>query len=193
MTSDVIGKRIEDFIATHTQEKDNIKIETMRYGIKVFLINACKIPIIFTVAYAIGILKYSIISYICFGTLRTFAGGIHAEKGMFCIISSMIAIFSPVYLSRYLNNSHSLIIFLITFIIIIFYSPSDTKKKPIKSHKLKQELRTKSIIVVVAIFIISNYLPENISNMMITSIFIESLLVLPITYKIFRKEGGYHV
>lgn len=188
MKIDVVSKKIENFIVAHIEEKDSIKIETIRYGIKVFLINAYKVPIIFIIAYMLGIFKYTIISYACFSALRTFAGGIHAERWITCIVSSMVVIYSPVYLSIYLNKSHNIILFTITLIIIALYAPMDTKKKPIQSYKLKSDLKSDSLLVVMTIFVASIFLPESISSIMVISIFIESLLVLPITYKIFRKE-----
>lgn len=188
MKSDDLCKNVEYFVISHIEETDIRKIETVRYGIKVLMINAYKIPIIFITAYILGIFKYAVISYICFGSLRTFAGGIHAERGIACILSSMIAIYSPVFLSSYLNRSHNIILFIITFVIIALYAPSDTKKKPIKSYKLRSDLKTESIIVVITVFVSSIFLPDHVSTIMITSMFIESLLVLPVTYKIFGKE-----
>ncbi|MPM49710.1 Accessory gene regulator protein B [bioreactor metagenome] len=188
MIIDALAKRIEDFIVAHMEEVDSIKIETIRYGIKVFLINAYKIPIIFITAYLLGIFKYAVIAYICFGSLRTFAGGIHAERGIACIISSMIILYSPAYLSPYLDRNYNIALFIITFIIIALYSPSDTRKKPIKSYKLKADLKADSILIVVIIFAASCLLPKDISGVMVVSMFFESLLVLPITYKIFGKE-----
>ena len=188
MIIDALSNKIENFVVAHIEEKDSRKIETIRYGIKVFLINAYKIPIIFIIAYMLGIFKYTIISYACFGALRTFAGGIHAERWFACILSSMIVIYSPVYLSIYLNKSHNIILFIITLTIIALYAPADTKKKPIQSYRLKADLKSDSILTVMTIFVASIFLPKNISSIMVISIFIESLLVLPITYKIFRKE-----
>ncbi len=190
MISNALVKKVEDFIVTHIEETDSRKKETISYGIKVLLINLYKIPIIFIVAYILGILRYSIIAYICFSSLRTFAGGIHAERGVNCLLSSMIVIYSPVYFSIYLKRSHNIVLFIITLIIIILYAPSDTKKKPIKSYKLKSNLKKCSILAIIAIFVVSYCVPENISTIMLISLFIESILVSPITYKIFRKERG---
>jgi len=64
MISNALVKKVEDFIVTHIEETDSQKKETISYGIKVLLINLYKIPIIFIVAYILGILRYSIIAYI---------------------------------------------------------------------------------------------------------------------------------
>lgn len=192
MLNEVLCNKVVDFVVKNTEEIDDIKIETIRYGIKVFMINVYKIPIIFITAYMLGIFKYAVISYICFGALRAFAGGIHADRGIGCIASSMTVLYSPVYLSNYLNRSHNIILFTITFIIIILYAPSDTRKKPIKSKKLRSDLKAKSILTAITIFISSMFMPEKMSVVMAAGIFMESLLVLPITYKIFRKERSSH-
>lgn len=192
MINDALCKKIENFVITQMEEEDSRKIEIIRYGIKVLMINLYKFPIIFGTAYILGILKYAVISYICFGVLRTFAGGIHAERGITCIVSSMIAIYSPVFLSPYMNRNQNIILSAFTFIVIVLYAPSDTKKKPIKSYKRKSDLKADSILIVVTIFAASAFLPEDTANIMIISMFIESLLVLPATYKIFGKERSFN-
>lgn len=181
---------IVQFIIEKSHEKDFKRQETIRYGIKVLWVNLYKFPIIFGVAYILGILDRTIIAYISFALLRAFAGGLHSSRGIYCLISSMCILYGPVFMSNYISWHVNLIMYIFSFIAIILYAPSDTKNKPLLSSQFRKELKYKSILVLSFIFVSSLMLPKEISNIMSLTTFIESLMILPLTYKLFRKEMG---
>ena len=93
----------------------------------------------------------------------------HARKSWTCLLFSILTFFSIVYASKLVDfpllikNS----LFLISFILIILYAPADTEEKPYISKKLRKKLKILSLIMSVAILIISSLIDSKI----ISSIF----------------------
>ena len=72
---------------TSTSEEDLEKID---YGIQIIVLNLSKLILLFITAYLLGVLKYTVIVYIVFATLRTYASGVHANSTLQCIIVNYI-------------------------------------------------------------------------------------------------------
>lgn len=177
------------FISNNTNYS-NTDIEKIQYGLEILLINFFKIIILFATASLLGILKYTLISFLIFSTLRCFACGAHGSSSFQCIIINYIIFFSNVYCSIYINlNIVFLIsIFLISIVLILKYAPADTEERPLISSKLRDSLKKKSIIITFFFFIASLLIRNSIySNLITYSIFSESLVITPFFYKILKK------
>lgn len=168
----------------------NTDIEKIQYGLEILLINFFKIIILFATASLLGILKYTLISFLIFSTLRCFACGAHGNSSFQCIIINYIIFFSNVYCSIYirLNILFIITIFLISIILIFKYAPADTEERPLISSKLRNSLKKKSIVVATFFFIASLLIKNpTYSSLIVYSIFSESLVITPIFYKLLKK------
>jgi len=187
--SDFISKKLINFIKG-TLNKTDMELEQIKYGIDSILANITKLIILFLAAYFLGIAKYSFIALISFGFIRAFASGIHATSSLKCIISNFVIFFSNVYLSLTLNlnKSYITILFLISLCLVILYAPADTAAKPLTNKVVRSKLKIYSSLAVIILYFISIYLKNNIYINLITfSVFIEALLITPITYKLFKS------
>jgi accessory gene regulator B len=175
---------------TNNLEKTDEEIEILQYGIQGALINIFKFIILFSSAYLLRILNYTIVAFIAFGILRTYASGVHASSSVKCVIINYITFFGNVYLSLYvhLDKLFISVISSISLILIIMYSPADTKERPLVSKNLRKKLKIKSIVVVLILGAIALFLSASIySNLIIFSMLEESLLITPLSYIIFKK------
>lgn len=190
-----ISKKISIFILDrikpyidHMSEDD---FEIAQYGIEVFCMNLCKLPIILVIAYYLNILNYSILVYIFFGLIRNFTWGIHMRSSLTCLIATCICFFGVVFCSKLveLNYIIKIIISLICIYIIYKYAPSDTEERPCLNSEIRRSNKLKSLILG-SIYISISFIFSNkiISNMLLLSLFIQCLMICPITYKIFNRR-----
>ena len=169
---------------------DNDELEKIEYGLVGIYILITKLIIIFALALILGIYKEVFIFFIIYAIIRSTSFGLHASKSWICLIVSIILMIGVPYISLniifpfYLKPP----LCLICTLLIGLYSPADTAKRPIINHKRRMIYKTISISLAIiytitCIFISNNY----ISNCLIFALIIQSIIILPITYK-FLKE-----
>lgn len=172
-------------------KKEDDEFEKLKYGLTVLLINISKITILFISAYILGIFKYTFLYLLCFTFIRTFAFGVHAEKSLNCTLSNLIIFIGGTYLSNVLKigNYSVIIIFMLNFTLLYKYAPADTKSRPLVGKDLRRKLKIKSLISASFLMIVALVIPNNICKSIITlAVLSESLCIIPITYKILKKE-----
>lgn len=165
------------------------QLEVIKYGIESIYLLLTKFVVILGLAFIFGILKETIILLITYNFLRVFAFGIHASKGIYCWISSIISfIMIPLICKNYIfPNLFFIITSTICLISFILYAPADTEKRPLINAKKRKKYKILSILLtviyMVLIFIIKNSL---LKNLLISSLILETILIIPITYKLFK-------
>jgi len=165
------------------------KLEEIKYGLEGLYLTLSKIIVILIISAILGLLKEDILFLLFFNFLRFTAFGIHATKSLYCWISSGITFILIPYLCKNLvySNWFYIIISIITLIIFILYAPADTINRPLINTKKRQIYKFISIVLsaiyITLIFVINNLL---IKNILTFSLILESILILPITYKIFN-------
>ena len=175
---------------TKYKEYSNEEIENMRYSLEGLYLTFTKLIVIFSLAIILGIFKEVIILLILFNIIRFTGFGFHAKKSMECLITSTLLFVGIPYLVLYLepNKITLLVIGIISLIILSIYAPADTIKRPLPNKK-KRLYRKIGTIVIASIFItISLFIKNNtISYLLIIALFIESIMVSPLIYKIFGQ------
>ena len=169
------------------------KIEEIMYGIEGIYLTITKCIIIFTIALLLGIFKELIFLLIAFNIIRTFAFGMHASNSIVCLIFSSLLFIGATFLCKCANipNLVLYILYLISFIIILLYSPADTVKRPLIKKKKRNRFKIISCFVTILYFVISLIIKDRlIINSLILGLLIECILILPITYKIFKMPYG---
>lgn len=174
---------------------DEIKLKEIKYGLSSLYLNVTKIIVIFTLSYLLGNLKTLLILMGFYGTLRLSAFGVHAKKSIHCWIASLlIFILIPILCENIEFNTYIKILICTTSITLLFiYAPADTEKRPLihKKRRIIYKYATliTSIIYASLIFVIKNNI---ITNCLLFSLIISTIVVLPITYKLFGvKYNNY--
>ncbi len=165
------------------------KIDEIMYGVEGIYLTISKTIIIFTLAFILGIAKELLFLLIAFNFIRLFAFGMHANKSWICLLFSSLMFLGGAFLCKYitLNKELLYLLYLIVLIIISIYSPADTVKRPLIKKKKRIKFKILSIIVTITYFIISLFIKNNlIINSLIFGLVIECILILPITYKVFK-------
>lgn len=191
-----ITKKLSDiclqFVKNNTSISDE-EAEKIYYGLQVIMLDISKSIILLGPAYFLGIFKYTLIAFLVFAILRSFASGVHANSTLQCIVVNYILFIGNVYLSLCLplNTAAQSIIFLISLTLVFLYAPGDTEERPLVSKKLRKQLKFKSLSIIVAFFISIFIIESRIYTTLITYGILEAALVItPITYRLFGKKAN---
>ena len=168
---------------------NNDKIDEIMYGIEGLYLTLTKAVIIFTAAYFLGIFKELLLLLITFNIIRLFSFGMHASNSYICLIFSSTLFIGGTFLCKYItfNLNFLILIYILCLISIILFAPADTIKRPLINKKKRMRFKILSIIVVLTYFIASLFIENTLLvNCLAIGLIIESILILPITYKLFK-------
>lgn len=192
----VIKNMIKNFIINNsislvnkTNKYNSIELEEIKYGLESIYLAITKVVVILFISACIGLFKEAVLFLLIFNLVRATAFGLHASKSIWCWISSSISFLLIPFICKNVTFSATFYIVtsIITMIIFLLYAPADTVKRPLINKKKRMLYKLLSIITasifISLIFIIDNFL---IKNMLIFALILESILILPITYKIFK-------
>ena len=165
------------------------KLDEIRYGLEAIYLSITKISIILFIAFLLGIFKATFTLLVFFNLIRFTGFGMHAKKSWICLtIASVLFIIVP-YLFSEIVVANDILAFLSFFCIISFllFAPADTEKRPIikKSKRVRFKIITLLICFIYIYFIFtldSNFM----KNALIYAMIIESVLINPVTYKLFK-------
>lgn len=182
---------------------DKVTLDKVKYGLESLYLLISKLLIIIPLALILDIFKEFLIFILLYNFIKITSFGIHATKSIYCLISSIIIfIIVPVILMYInLNVYVKIIISIYNVIMIYLFSPADTYKRPIINFKRRNFFKLTSTLTSVLFIFFSFIIRDNyISNALIFSIFIQTILISPLTYRIFnlpynnylnyKKEGG---
>lgn len=167
----------------------NDKLDEIMYGVEGIYLTITKTIIIFGIAIILGIVKELVFVLLAFNFIRLFAFGMHADKSWICLIFSSSLFIGVSFLCKYivLNRETLIILYIIAFILIALFSPSDTVKRPLINKKKRIRFKILSIIITIIYFVIPFFINNNlIINSLIFGLLIECILISPWTYKIFN-------
>ena len=130
-------------------EVDDERAEVINYGLQLVVGEVPKIFIMLLIAYLLGILKLSIISFLIIMPYRTFAGGFHLKTHIGCILGTTLFYCGNVLLSQaivlepfYIKQILVISTWVFSMWMIKLYAPADTENVPIISKK-DRELKKK--------------------------------------------------
>ena len=192
----VIENMIKNFVINNSMnlisEMDKYneeQLEEIKYGLEGIYLTVSKCIVIIALSIILGIFKETLLFLLLFNVLRTVAFGIHASKSIYCWISSSISFLLIPYLCVHFEFPllFHIVVSCISFISFIFYAPADTVKRPLVNKKKRKIYKILSVlfafIFITLIFTIQNIL---FKNMLTFALILQTVLILPITYKIFK-------
>lgn len=148
-------------IATNLYKESIISeedIELYAYGFFVLLskLMFCVIAILFGAIF--NIIPESILFYILFSLIRSYAGGIHAPSEWQCTSFTSISMLLSIASIKMLINYDAIVvafsILAMASVLIALFSPLDTPEKPLTVNE-KQHYKKKSILIVLLILFLA--------------------------------------
>lgn len=173
--------------------KEGLAYRKVVLGSEVILINISKLTIIFVIAAFLKMAPQTLFVLIGFNVLRQTAFGLHALTSTGCTITSItVFIIIPYFLQGVgLSSIAVALIFILIFVAMYLYAPADTKARPIIGAKKRQMLKRKTMISCMALAVILIALPYHLNDiklMFTLGAIYATISILPITYKILRRE-----
>lgn len=189
---------------TKYYDYDNTKISEIKYGIESLYLTITKTIIIFIISFILNITKELMLLFVFYSLIRLTGFGVHAKKSWHCWVTSLITFILIPLLIKYvtLNKEFIIISYIIFTLLLLEYAPADTEKRPLINKKRRIIHKVLTILLVISYLIYSLIQKDNITiiNTLYFSILLETLLVLPCTYKLFgvkynnyknyKKKGG---
>ena len=179
-----LSQRISKYLYKNSMiTADDIELYT--YGFFVLLSRVLFLIISTIFGVIFNIATESIVFYILFCFIRSYAGGIHASTELLCTVFTTVSLFlSVLSIKLMLNYSKpeiAFLVYLISLVIVITLSPLDTKEKPLSDNEKKYfKLKTYvvfiviSLILIIAIFVQKN----NFFYAGLMSLVLESILLI---------------
>lgn len=173
---------------------DEVTIKKIRYGIETLYLTITKTAIFILISIIFNYEKELLLLILFYTFLRLTGFGLHAKKSLHCWILSSLTFIALPLICKYLTFSSLFkrIILLISILILIKYAPADTEKRPIiniKRRTIYKIICSLTCVIYSIIFLLTNSL---LGELMFFSIIIETLMILPITYKLFNvKYNNY--
>ena len=197
---DKICEYLTKRIRKQMPEIDDEKAEVINYGIHLIVGEIPKTFIFIALAGLLGVLKEFFITMLVIFPYRTFSGGFHLKTHFGCILITSLMYCGTAYVSQFqlFNNETKYILIPIVWIFGMamckLYAPADTENVPIlrkRDRRLKQILSyiTLTITLIVGV-IINDYV---ISNIILIGIFIQSITITKIAYKLTNNKYGYEI
>ena len=162
------------------------KIKEIRYGLETIYVSIIKLTILLIISFFIHTTKEICIFYLLYALLRLTGFGLHAKNTLQCYLLTIPTfILIPYLIKTIILNNYYYYIIIMFIILLSIYAPADTEKRPLinKKKRIIYKICTIIISLIYFIFIITsnNYI---IKNAMSFSIILETLLVLPISYRL---------
>jgi len=196
--------KICDFLVNKIRKEmpeiDDERAEVINYGIHLVVGEIPKTFIFIAIAAILGVLKEFFITMLVIFPYRTFSGGVHLKTHFGCIAATSLMYCGTAYVSQFQLFSNDIKYILIALVWIFgmimckLYAPADTENVPIlrkKDRRIKQILSYIVLTITLVIgALINNYV---ISNIIIIGIFIQTIMITRIAYKITNNKYGYEV
>ena len=186
---DIFLKKSIHFI---TKYKDYSKedIGKLRYGLEGIYLTFYKLIIILICSFLLHIFREVLIFLILFNIIRYPAFGFHASTSLECLIMSLLFIIGLPYLLLHVHILFWIKIGICGICIFCFlrYAPADTVKRPlpnVKKRKIRKLCATGCCVLYSCCFFLLK--TSFLGNLFLAAMILETILIHPITYKIFKQ------
>lgn len=191
-----------DYLTNKMKKKmpdiDEEKAEIIKYGLQLLLGEFPKIFIMLIIAYALGILKITLLCFILVLPYRMYSGGFHLKTHIGCILGTSLMYAGNAYISQFLKIpfEHKVIlaICLLIFAIpmILKYAPADTEDVPVISKKERKKRKIVSLIIVTIMVFVGCLIKNDlISNILLLGVLIQTISITRFAYKITNNKYGH--
>lgn len=152
-------KKLVDFLSriiTENMELESKEKALFSFGLELVIGVVLEAIILLFLAYLFNIFWPVFIALLSFLVIRPYAGGIHLPTYFSCLIVTLLVFLLIGFIAAYIQPgllTTIIVIFFVAitgFIFIYKYAPADTKTIPISDPALRQELKRKAYIVLIA-------------------------------------------
>ena len=166
-------------------------IEKLQYGLEGLYLTITKLFIIGILAFCLGIFKETVVVLILFNLIRYPAFGFHADKSRTCLIFSILVFIGIPLIMLHTTYEMPIKILLSMFCLLGFccFAPADTPKRPLSNAKKRKIRKIVSIVLAILYILGILFIPNAmISDLLLTALIIETIMINPMTYRLFHQS-----
>lgn len=197
---DKITEFLTNKIRKEMPDVDDERAEVISYGLQILLGEVPKFFIMLLIAYALGLLKLSLITFLIIMPYRMFSGGFHLHTHIGCIISTCTFYCGVAFLSKTIvidSIAKYVLVATITvfgIIMIKLYAPADTEEVPILSSKIRKQKQILSYVTFIIGMILALFIKDNvICNIIIFGYLVQTCMITRLAYRITNSKYGHEV
>lgn len=195
-------EKICNFLTTKIRKEmpeiDDERAEVINYGLQLTIGEIPKFFIMIAIAFLLGVGELSILSFLIILPYRMFSGGFHMKTHIGCIVCTTLIYSGNAFLSKFFVLPQdvklvvTLLIFIFGLVMITLYAPADTENVPIISKKERKKQKVFSYITFTTILTLSLFIKDPIiSNICVYGMFIQTLCITRLAYKLTNNKYGY--
>lgn len=193
---DKICDNLLEKIIKNDSSIDEEKAEIIYYGLQNIIGELPKGLAILLVAALFGVFKLVLVGTAVMLVYRAFAGGVHLKTHLSCFLTSTILVIGGTCLAKEVTYENTFLIYTALFVfnllMAILYAPADTENRPIMKESQMKRQKIESICMVVLIYSLSTFVIKErvITNLFMYMITVESFMITPLAYKVFKNKNG---
>lgn len=188
-------------IRNKTPDMDDEKAEVINFGLQLIIGEIPKIFLLITIAFLLGVGPLTLLAFLLILPFKSVSGGFHLKTHIGCIVGTISFYCGNVLISQYINMEELYLKYIIIGLVWIFgmmmckkYAPADTENIPILSKVERNRKRRLSYVFLTLSLIVAAIVPNNtISNIIIIGMFLQSISITKIAYKLTNNKYGYEV
>lgn len=188
-------------IRAKTPDMDDEKAEVINFGLQLIVGEIPKIFLLIAIAFLLGVGPLTLLAFLLILPFKSVSGGFHLKTHVGCIVGTVAFYCGNAFISQYINFEPVFLKYLVIGLVWIFgivmckkYAPADTENIPILSTEERNRKRRLSYIFLTLSLIVAAIVPDStISNIIIIGIFLQSISITKIAYKLTKNKYGYEV
>lgn len=181
-------------------EIDDERAEVIYYGLQNIVGEIPKVFIMLGIAYALGIFKLALFTFLALFPYKGASGGIHLKTHLGCIIVTTAFYCIIPFVSQYfilpIKIKYIIIslVWIFGIIMIKLYAPADTEDVPILEKKVRRKKQIVSYITFTIGLLAAAIIKNNvISNILILANLFQTITITKFIYKLANNKYGYEV
>lgn len=188
-------------IREKTPDMDDEKADVINFGLQLIIGEIPKIFLLVVIAFLLGVGPLTLIAFLLILPFKSVSGGFHLKTHLGCIIGTVAFYCGNAFISQYINLEPVYLKYLVIILVWIFgiamckkYAPADTENIPILSTEERNRKRILSYVFLSISLIVAVIVPNStISNIIVIGMFLQSVSITKIAYKITKNKYGYEV
>lgn len=188
-------------IREKTPDMDDEKAEVINFGLQLIIGEIPKIFLLIIIAFLLGVGPLTLLAFILILPFKSASGGFHLKTHLGCVVGTILFYCGNVFISKNIVFEPMFLKYILIILTWIFgmimckkYAPADTENVPILSKKERQQKRRLSYITLSLSLIVAAIVQNStISNIIIIGMFMQSISISKIAYKLTKNKYGYEV
>ena len=185
-------------IRKENSEIDDERAEVINYGLQIMFGEVPKVFIMIAIAWALGILKWTLIAFVLMLPYRMYSGGFHLKTHIGCIIGTSIMYTGNAFISQLFvipvipKIVFAVVLWIFSIVMIYLYAPADTEDVPVVSKRERRKRKIFSYVIVTVMMVCGVMVRDSVvSNILLIGVLLQTVSITRIAYRITNNKYGY--